>query len=238
MGALRMDRPFPDIKYLIPGGAIVLTTAGFVCQQLLQSQEWWAKMPWLELLVLCTVFFIGTAYADVSNKNSGLRGWWSDRRRVFEVEFHPSSYLEEGVGHFFKPRFAIRCKRYAKDVRVAVFVHQSFTLKRETPQFEVNRIETRTYEVDQTASIFVASIPDKNVSGRHTFWGEQDKWDHSGKMPNRTITSGGGPHLIELRVTKGEKLIQSSRILFSMVEQTMCGGLFYYVEESDAFGKR
>lgn len=233
-----MAKGFPALKYAVPGLATAVTIAGFICQQLLQSQEWWAKVPWLELLALIAMFLAGTLYADLLNPKSALRGWWRERNRIFDVRFHPSSYVVEGVGHFFKPRFSIHCKRYVEDVRVAVFVHQSFTLNRVTPQIEVNHIDTRSYEVDQEASIFVASIPDKNVTGRHAFWGEQEKWDHSGKLSNRTISTGGGPHLIELRVTKSKKQIQTTRVMFSMVEQTMCGGLFYYIEESDAFGKR
>ena|GEM_PF-3511274 len=195
------------------------------------TTEWlWNWVSYPALFVIA-----GFLISDFLNPKSDIRQAIRKRREIFEVKFHPSSYMIEGIGHYNRPRFALRALKFAKSVTVSVVVYEHF-------QFRINNhakpiiVKTpKDYNADDTLSLTIATIPRKDVQSSHGFWGEQLKWDHGPDAVNHTPIHGSD-NIVELRVTQGKKVLQTYRLFFGVGERIETDGKYFYLEETrDAF---
>jgi hypothetical protein len=215
------QKSLPFKEYLpAPGLASLVGATWFASQQWLQFQTWWAHVPWLVIIVACLAFTAGTFYADLWNENSQLRRWWGDRRRVFEVIFHPASEVRDGVD-LNTPYFALKFLGPIRDyaIELMLYEHIQFSIIR-TPIL-LRRIEPANYSEGEQLKVPIAIIP--RAGGGPAFWGDGAQ--------KKSITTGSG-NLVEIRAVKNSRVKQRYSVFISCGEfRAETANQFFYLQE-------
>lgn len=66
-----------------------LSALGYLLEQTLSSAlpGWWLSIPWLNLFLFGSAVWIGYALYDLTDSDSRLRTWWTERFGLAKVEF-------------------------------------------------------------------------------------------------------------------------------------------------------
>ena len=216
---------FPTVRFLIPGGAVVVTVLMFVCQQWLQAQPWWPKLPWLEFSALAFFFLGGVVYGDLLNRRSSLRRWWAERSSVFDPTFHAASTVINGVD-LNTPYFSLRFIKSIDDTGIELAVTSYAQFKPIRSRQVVLKLPAQNYSAGEIVRVPVAVIPRQD--GPHPGYWAND--------PNSRVIGQTG-NLVEVYAVVGRAVLQTYRVFISVGEGMAATNnrYHYLLEERDVF---
>lgn len=223
---------FPIIKYLVPGALLLISGAWFAAQQHFQSQKWWADVPWGQISLLLVAFIIGTLYADICNKTSQLRRWWSYRNRICEFDVFSRAKNDTEKQWF---ELVIRAK-FLKDetnVSVELFAYDAVQFSLVRAPSKIIEIPLKNYSGDEALEIIAACIPQylrADEPRRHTLWGSQP--GENALPDGAKLIAPASDNLAEIRIKRGRKT-ETFRVFFALMNRRSdTGESFFFLPET------
>jgi len=201
------------LKYTIPGIPLLLAI-------LLRVGEQWfsqsyskvlTEAPWGWIFAVSAAFLIGALYADLFNKDSGIRIWIKSQLKCYEVEHFVLAHNSVEGKAWYEAIISIRFTRPVKALDCSLEVTQYLGSPHAETSFVILMEKLGAVEANLLKKFSVATFPiriSKEVSPGYPYWGKDQnkKW------------AGDGDHLIKFRVKKGF-ISQSSNFLITAIKK-------------------
>ncbi|ABA04540.1 hypothetical protein Nwi_1279 [Nitrobacter winogradskyi Nb-255] len=212
---------FPFREYLpVPGLILLFGAAWFCSQQWLQFRPWWVDVPWIAILATIAAFGLGTFYADLYNDNSQLRRWWADRRRVFNVVFHPASDVKDGY-EVQTPYFSVRFIGPVTGHSLELVLYEHLQWSFNKPAQLLLRVDAVKFSEGEHVRVPIATIA-QAAHGPH-FWGDG--------TANKSPIPGTG-NLVEVRAVKKGRVKQRYSVFIAYREnEAATGNIYSFLQE-------